>query len=76
MELSNGVTMIQVATANQLTGLLIKSEISDRAIVITGHPSRMADLVNVITKRLKQGFTFDVLKGYAEHLMKQENQGA
>lgn len=75
MELSNGVSLIRVVSSDHIVGLLIKSEIDDRQIAISGKPSHMLELIDVITKRLKKGFSFDVLRDYAQYTMEMINTG-
>ena len=76
MELSNGATLIRTASSHDLTGLLIKSEVTDRHVYISGNHGHMAEVIAVVTKRLNQGFSFDVLRDYAQFTINRINQGA
>ena len=76
MDISNGVTLIRTASTHDLTGLLIKSEVTDRHVFISGNHSHMAEVIAVITKRLNDGFSFDVLRDYAQFTIERINQGA
>ena len=76
MDISNGVTLIRTASTHDLTGLLIKSEVTDRHVFISGDHGHMAEVIAVITKRLNEGFSFDVLRDYAQFTIKRINQGA
>lgn len=76
MEFSNGIALVQVADKKNFTGLLIKSEINGSQFTVTGAKARMTQITKLVTARAQKGFSFEVLRDYAQHLIKQANKGA